>query len=359
MPATVNNAPDYIPEAMKKQWADIWNEVYDKQKKDGKSDKDAEAAAFAQANGVIKKEKKQMPQAKREVRFLAGCEMRAMDSAEGMKIAGYAAMWDSPTVIRGFFGDGFNEQIRKGAFSRALAEKQDVRALFNHGPNGIVGRTVNNTLRLAEDDRGLRYEVDLPDTQTGRDLYTLVKRGDISQSSFGFSVYRDENRQGEEWFEPESGIPTRTLTDVDLFDVSPVTFPAYNSTSVSARSLWPDGVPEEIEARATTKKEEDGEYPAGDYLVVEDPKKVTTWHLQVKKHGKPDHGLMGAAWAALHEGHMGNKYAGPNKQEALDKLKALYKSEKMDLPEMKSLVTDAEDAAARNELMRQQAIASC
>jgi len=69
-----------------------------------------------------------------------------------------------------------------------------------------------------------------------------------------------------------------------------------------------------------------------DYLVVEDKKKSTTWHLQVKVDGKPDHRLMGAAWAALHGGYRGNKYEGPNKQEAIKKLKALYKSEKMTTP---------------------------
>lgn len=69
-----------------------------------------------------------------------------------------------------------------------------------------------------------------------------------------------------------------------------------------------------------------------DFLVVDDREKPTTWHLQVKRNGKPDHNLMGAAWAALHSGFRGNKYEGPNKQEALKKLKALYKSEGLPLP---------------------------
>lgn len=87
-----------------------------------------------------------------------------------------------------------------------------------------------------------------------------------------------------------------------------------------------------------TKKEGDKSYPASDYLVVEDPKKSTTWHLRVSNNGKISHGLMGGAWAALTDpnGYRGNKYAGPKKGEALRKLKALYKSEKMPLPGMKA-----------------------
>ena len=72
--------------------------------------------------------------------------------------------------------------------------------------------------------------------------------------------------------------------------------------------------------------------PAGDFLVVEDSDKPTTWHLPVKVNGKPDHRLMGGAWAALHKGYRGNKYEGPGKAAALTKLKALYKSEDMPLP---------------------------
>lgn len=79
------------------------------------------------------------------------------------------------------------------------------------------------------------------------------------------------------------------------------------------------------------KTNSDG-YGPGDFLVVEDPDKPSTWHLQVKKNGKPDHGLMGAAWAALHEGYRGNKYDGPNKAQALKDLVALYKSEGMETP---------------------------
>jgi hypothetical protein len=89
---------------------------------------------------------------------------------------------------------------------------------------------------------------------------------------------------------------------------------------------------------AVTKKEGDGEHPASHYLVVEDPKSPSTWHLRVKDvNGKPDHTLMGAAWAALHGGYRGNKYSGPNTGEAISRLKALYKSENMTPPGQASI----------------------
>src|SRR5215469_13551672 len=82
-----------------------------------------------------------------------------------------------------------------------------------------------------------------------------------------------------------------------------------------------------------TKSEQDGEHPSSNYLVVEDAESPSTWHLRVRdKDGAADHTLMGAAWAALHSGYRGNKYEGPDKQKAIDKLTALYKSEKMDTP---------------------------
>src|SRR5271157_480749 len=84
-------------------------------------------------------------------------------------------------------------------------------------------------------------------------------------------------------------------------------------------------------------------YPPSDFLVVEDPEKATTFHLQVKRHGKPDHGLMGAAFAALYRNYRGNAYEGPGKEEAKRKLRALYKSEGMDWPETNSEVESMKD----------------
>jgi HK97 family phage prohead protease len=143
-------------------------------------------------------------------------------------ISGYAAMFNEATVIAGMF----REQIAPGAFADAV-KSDDVRALYNHDPNIVLGRTKSGTLTLREDEKGLFYEVVPPNTQAANDLLESIKRGDIDGSSFGFTV--DE----ESWDQPERGtrdLPLRTIRKASLFDVSPVAFPAYEATSVSARS---------------------------------------------------------------------------------------------------------------------------
>lgn len=149
------------------------------------------------------------------------------DNAAPM-IVGHAAVFNQLSEDLG----GFREQISPGAFRDAI-QKDDVRALFNHDPNLILGRNRSKTLRMAEDQTGLLIEIDPPDTQVGRDLMVSLKRGDITQMSFGFRVLPD----GQEWSEDEDGNVIRTLKKVSLFDVSPVTYPAYPQTDVAARSL--------------------------------------------------------------------------------------------------------------------------
>lgn len=140
-------------------------------------------------------------------------------------VAGYAAVFNAPSEDMGFV-----EFIAPGAFTQCLGD--DVRCLFNHDPNLLLARTSSGTLRLSQDDRGLRYEFEVPDTTFGRDFHTMVQRGDVSQSSFGFSVSADE------WAEQPDGKWHRTITQVGrLFDVSPVTYPAYPDTEVALRSL--------------------------------------------------------------------------------------------------------------------------
>ncbi|MGV9815462.1 HK97 family phage prohead protease [Streptomyces cellulosae] len=143
---------------------------------------------------------------------------------------GYALKWDMRSQNLG----GFRERVALGATSESI-ERDDIRALFNHDPNLILGRNRSGTLRLSEDSTGLHYEVDMPDTTYARDLATAMERGDVSQSSFGFKVSTD----GDSWTEDDDGFPLRTLTRIALFDVSPVTYPAYNdSTSgVGSRAL--------------------------------------------------------------------------------------------------------------------------
>lgn len=143
---------------------------------------------------------------------------------KGRTIAGYAAVFDSPTDIGGYF----REKIAPGAFAEAI--KADVRALFDHDSSKVLGRTAAGTLRLKEDDRGLAVEIDLPDTQVARDLTASMERGDIDGMSFAFRATREE---WDETVEP----PLRTILEAELREVSVVTFPAYEDTEVGLRSL--------------------------------------------------------------------------------------------------------------------------
>lgn len=150
------------------------------------------------------------------------------DEGEPKRLEGYAAVFNRETVI----GDYFREIIEPGAFAGAIKDG-DVRGLFNHDPNMVLGRTSAKTMRIVEDTTGLRYSITPPDTTIGRDVAALVARGDVTGSSFGFTVRRDS------WTRPSKPgeLPLRTIHEVDwLRDVGPVTFPAYEETTVQARS---------------------------------------------------------------------------------------------------------------------------
>lgn len=155
-------------------------------------------------------------------------ELRAVAPDDGQdmrRIGGYAALFN--TLSEEMWG--FREEIAPGAFARSLDNGADVRALYNHDPNYVLGRSTAGTLRLHEDERGLAFEIDLPETRYAEDLWRLIQRGDISQMSFGFRTVTDEWRM-------QDGVPLRRLDEVELFDVSPVTYPAYGQTSVDVRS---------------------------------------------------------------------------------------------------------------------------
>jgi len=280
---------------------------------------------------------------KLERRILKATEVRAEKDGDQKVLTGYAAKFNKLSENLG----GFREAIKPGAFKRALAEKQDVKMLVNHDPNLVVGRSGSN-LDLSEDKTGLKFRVVLPNTQVANDLHENVRAGIMDQCSFGFipqsetwtnqrdGGYADvSGNSGNQGIEDKQAI-VRELNDVDLKDISAVTYPAYPDTEVKARaaltaveirSLFPDGIPEEVAKHMASAIEE----RAIKYLVTEDD---GTTHLPyTDKSGNPDHTLMGAAWAALHGGYRGNKYAGPNKAEAIAKLKGVYKSEGMDTPE--------------------------
>ena len=164
---------------------------------------------------------------KKEVRFIPN-EMRVKsEGGEARKIVGYAAKFNSLSEEMW----GFREQIAPGAFTEAL-KKSDVRALFNHDPNYVLGRQSAGTVTLTEDDVGLFYEIDPPDTQWARDIVSSIERGGIAESSFAFSM----SGGVEEW--DDSAQPAiRTIKSVgNLYDVSPVTYPAYPEATTGVRS---------------------------------------------------------------------------------------------------------------------------
>ena len=163
---------------------------------------------------------------KKERRVITGkVELRKNEQGEGRAV-GYGAVFNSLSENLG----GFREVIAPGAFEGVLDD--DVRALFNHDSNLILGRNGAGTLALSVDEHGLRYEIDMPDTSYARDLSVSMERGDVTQSSFGFTVENDD------WSEDEEGRTIRTITKFGrLFDVSPVTYPAYPEASVALRSL--------------------------------------------------------------------------------------------------------------------------
>lgn len=151
------------------------------------------------------------------VEIRAGVEVRAA----GRKLVGYAATFGTKAKI----GD-FNESIRSGAFKASLASGRDVLALVDHDPGRLLARTSSGTLRLAEDSRGLQFELDVPPTQLGNDVLALAERRDIGGMSFGFMV-KDEEWKGAD----------RELRGIDLHEISIVhSWPAYSNTTVQARS---------------------------------------------------------------------------------------------------------------------------
>lgn len=185
-----------------------------------------------------------------ERRFVKGAQVRA---AQNGHIEGHAAVFNEDYVLCDYPDFKVIETVRPGTFSRAISEKQDCRALFNHEPSHLLGRTTAGTLTLAEDSRGLHFDCNPPDTQVGRDVRTLITRGDITGCSFGFKVTKQTRTEEE-----NNGKTTvrRAIEDVDLFDVSPVTYPAYEGTDVKARAIelravFPEGVPDSVKAHAS------------------------------------------------------------------------------------------------------------
>jgi HK97 family phage prohead protease len=165
-----------------------------------------------------------------ERRFLTITQRAAGDDDKPV-IEGDAAVFNQETVI----GSWFREKIAPGAFKRVLSEKPDVVAAFNHNWDIVLGRTTAGTLSLEETEKSLRYSTEInPKDPAAMGVYERVKRGDVSQASFAFTVRK------EEWVSPPANskdLPLRNILEVDeLYDVGPCTFGAYPEASASARS---------------------------------------------------------------------------------------------------------------------------
>ncbi len=163
-----------------------------------------------------------------ERRFLPikGTELRADDV--GRKLAGYAAVFSTPATIAG----AWVEEVAPGAYSKTLSE-HDIRALWNHDTNIVLGRNKAGTLKLWEDGHGLQSEITPPDNEWGRPVLDAVKRGDVTGMSIAFRAVK------QEWVHPPEGsreLPKRTIREAKLYEVSPVTFPAFENTSIGVRA---------------------------------------------------------------------------------------------------------------------------
>lgn len=176
-------------------------------------------------------------------------ELRAGDGQQPL-IAGYAVVFDSwSEVMTDGRGRPFIERFAPGAFDRALSAGPDIRALWNHNPDFPLGRVRNNTLRISKDKRGVRFDLTPPDTSWGRDAIESIRRGDVSGVSFAFSTRRDGT--ADTWDKPGAdGVAQRTVLDADLYEVSPVTFPAYPASSVGVRSVSVPDFEDESDSRA-------------------------------------------------------------------------------------------------------------
>lgn len=168
-------------------------------------------------------------------RFLPG-HIALVKRAEGDTakiIRGLGVVYNVETVIGGRMW-GFREIIRPGAFTTTMTE-EDQRAFFNHDVNLILARRSAETLRLAEDDKGVSYEIDPPDTSYANDLIVSLERKDVTGSSFMFSIKK------QQWTEPDDNsdeLPLREVLEATLYELGPVTFPAYEASeaSVGARA---------------------------------------------------------------------------------------------------------------------------
>ena len=177
---------------------------------------------------------------KLETRIVEVDKFEVREDASGMFLEGYAALFNSRSENLG----GFTETIRPGAFRASLKARNDIKLLWNHDTGAVMGSTRAGTLTLTEDERGLRVSATLPDTTYGRDARELVRRGDVTGFSFGFSM---PARGGDEW---SADGTERVLKSVRLHEVSLVAFPAYPETNGTATVRGLDKIAERAQVDA-------------------------------------------------------------------------------------------------------------
>lgn len=160
-------------------------------------------------------------------------------------IGGYVVKFNQRSQL--IWGE-FYERVAKGAFSRSLQENV-IKAFWNHRSDFVLGSSKPGTLRLHEDEIGLSFEIDLPNNSWGNDAYESVQRGDVDGVSFGFYVRND----AWQYFKEED-VYERTLLDVNLFEISPTPFPAYQDSEVSQRSIEQLGITSKEQRRIAKEK---------------------------------------------------------------------------------------------------------
>lgn len=166
-----------------------------------------------------------------EVRLAVDLDMRAVDDGPRM-LRGYAATFNAKTKIRSWSGE-FEEWLDPGCFAETLAKGTDVRALLEHDYRSLLARTGAGNLILEEDQRGLKFTMNLPDTQLGRDTYENVRVRNFTGMSFGFNPVKMKQD-----FDEKGRLIRVSHQSVDLREITITSVPAYPKTSVAVRSLF-------------------------------------------------------------------------------------------------------------------------
>jgi uncharacterized protein len=180
-------------------------------------------------------QEKQSPKGMKEIRALpVTLEIRATNDEDGKRTISGSIKYNSESKeMRDYWGDTFVEEIAEGAFEESL-KTRDVVGLWSHNTSQVLGNTKSGTLRVENSKIELRFELDIPDTTVGNDAWALIQRGDVDGVSFGMKVTKEKWSSEER---EEGKLYKRSILNAELYEISPVAFPAYPSNEVSVRSL--------------------------------------------------------------------------------------------------------------------------